>query len=235
MFRRCLTTSAAALVLAATFAVPAPPARATPAPEEARKGPAPQRMPLLKAMSGDIVVNVPVTVTLPADYEPLYDREHPTDGTFWATREDLRAAVRGGEFDTTKMKRGLFWFRHAENVGYDARTGKFIPEVRPEDLAKQTGLTNLKLTQQTVNGRAVVTITGNRGDRSVYLLYVWTGIDTNCILVTYHHPAGKHSPRDDQVWSQFVGGLGGHASSAAFRAAGCEGSTSCGAAAEPGR
>jgi hypothetical protein len=120
-------------------------------------------MPLLRAMSGDIVVSVPITVTLPADYEALYDREHSTNGTFWATREDLRAAVRGGEFDTAKLKQGLFWCRHAENVGYDARTGKFIPEVRAEELAKQTGLTNLKITQKTINGRPVVTITGNRG------------------------------------------------------------------------
>jgi len=165
-------------------------------------------MPLLKAMSGDIVKSVPVTVTLPADFEAFYEPEHSTNGTFWATRDDLRAAVRGGEVDTTKLKRGLFWFRHALNVGYDARAGKFIPEMRAEDLAKQTGLTNLKVTQTTVNGRAVLTVTGNREGRSVYLLYVWTGIDTNCVLVTYHHPAGKHSPRDDQVWSQLVGGLG---------------------------
>src|SRR5438874_742971 len=108
MFRRYLTTSAAALLLAASFAVPAPPARAADAPGEARKGPAPQRMPLLKAMSGDLVVSVPVTVTLPADYESSYDREDSTRGTFWATGEDLRAAVRGGEVDTTKLKRGLF-------------------------------------------------------------------------------------------------------------------------------
>jgi hypothetical protein len=165
-------------------------------------------MPLLKAMSGDIVVSVPVTVTLPADYEPFYDPKHPTRGTFWATGEDLRAAIRGGEVDTTKLKGGLFWFRHALDIGYDARAGEFIPEVRGEDLAKQAGLTNPKVTQQVVNGRAVLTVTGNRGGRSVYLLYVWTGIDTNCVLVTYHHPAGNHSPRDDQVWSQFVGGLG---------------------------
>jgi hypothetical protein len=208
MLRRRLTTSAAALLLAVTFAAPGPTARAAAAPEEAPKGPAPRRMPLLKAMSGDIVKSVPVTVTLPADFEPFYEPEQSTNGTFWATRDDLRAAVRGGEVDTTKLKRGLFWFRHALNLGYDARAGKFIPEMRAEDVAKQTGLTNLKVTQKTVNGRAVLTVTGNREGRSVYLLYVWTGIDTNCVLVTYHHPAGKHSPRDDQVWSQLVGGLG---------------------------
>jgi hypothetical protein len=206
--RQCLTTSAAALLLAATFAAPGFPARGAAPPGEAPKGPATQRMPLLKAMSGDIAVRVPVTVTLPADYEPFYEPEHSTHGTFWATKEDLRAAVRGGEVDTTKLKRGLFWFRHALNVGYDARTGKFIPEVRSEDLAKEAGLTNPEVTQKTVNGRAVLTVTGNKGGRSVYLLYVWTGIDTNCVLVTYHHPAGNHSPRDDQVWSQLVGGLG---------------------------
>jgi len=208
MFRRCLTTSAAALWLVVTFAASGFPARAAAAPEEAPKGPATQRMPLLKVMSGDIVVNVPVTVTLPADYEALCDPKRPTHGTFWATREDLRAAVRRDEVDTTKLKRGLFWFRHALNVGYDARTGKFIPEVRDEDLAKAAGLTNVKVTQKTVNGRAVLTVTGNRGGRFVYLLYVWTGIDTNCVLVSYHHPAGNHSPRDDQIWSQLVRGLG---------------------------
>jgi hypothetical protein len=80
--------------------------------------------------------------------------------------------------------------------------------MRTENLARQTGATNLKITQKTVNGRAVLTITGNKGNRSVYLLYVWTGIDTNCVLVSYHHPAGNHSPQDDQVWSQLLAGLG---------------------------
>ncbi|MCI0637919.1 MAG: hypothetical protein L0Y70_02520 [Gemmataceae bacterium] len=203
MFRTCLTTFAVALLLAATFTVPF---RAFLGAAQTGNA-ATKRMPLLKAMSGNIVVNVPVTVTLPADYEPLYNQEDSTLGTFWATGEDLRAAVHGDEVDTTKLKKGLFWFRHALNVGYDAQTGKFIPEMTEEDLAKQTGLTNLKTTQKTVNGRAVLTITGSTGNRSVYLLYVWTGIDTNCVLVTYHHPAGNHSLRDDQVWSQLVGGL----------------------------
>jgi len=207
MFCRCLTTSAAALLLAATCAVTGPRAQAAP-PGNAAQNPAPQRMPLLKAMSGDIVAEVPVTITLPADYESSYDREHSTNGTFWATRDDLRAAVQGDGVDTTKLTRGLFWFRHALNAGYDAQKGKFIPEESAEELAKKTGVTNLKIADKTVNGRAIRTITCNSGDRRVYLLYVWTGIDTNCILVSYHHPAGKHSPRDDQVWSQFVDGLG---------------------------
>src|SRR5262245_39950909 len=62
-----------------------------------------------------------------------------------------------------------------------------------------------------VNGRgplrAALTITGSKGNRSLYLLYVWTGIDTNCVLVSYHHAAGNHSARDDQAWSQIIAGL----------------------------
>src|SRR5262245_61700207 len=101
-------------------------------------------MPLSKAMSGDLAVNVPVTVTLPADAKPPHEKGL-MHGTFWGTGEDLRAAVRGGAVDTTRLKRGLLWFRPALNVGYDARAGEFIPEVRDEDLAKQAGLTNLKV------------------------------------------------------------------------------------------
>src|SRR5262245_33885019 len=102
MLRRCLETSAA-LLLAATFAAPRFAPRAAAAPGETSKGPATRGMPLSKAMSGDIVVNVPVTITLPADYEPLHEPKDPTRGTFWGTREALRAAVRGGEVDTTKL------------------------------------------------------------------------------------------------------------------------------------
>src|SRR5262245_10137859 len=207
MFSSCFKTLAATLMLVATFAVPVA-TQAAPGTGGKKAGsPAPQRMPLLKAMSGDIVVNVPVTVTLPADYKRHYDQEHSTNGTFWATAEDLRAAVHGDQFNTTKLKKGLFWFRHALNVGYDAQTEKFVPEMSAEDLARQTGVTNLKITQKKVNGRAVLTITGNKDNRSVYLLYVWTGIDTNCVVVSYHHPAGNHSAQDDQVWSQIVAGL----------------------------
>lgn len=208
MLGRCFKTFVATLVLVAAFAAPGH-SQPTPGTDGQQVGgPKMQRMPLLKAMSGDIVVNVPLTITLPADYQPLFDQDHSTSGTFWATAEDLRAAVKGDQFDTTKLKRGLFWFRHAENVGYDARTEKFIPEMSAEDLARQTGLTNLKIMQKKVNGRAVLTITGSKGNRSVYLLYIWTGIDTNCILASYHHPAGNHSAQDDETWSQIVAGLG---------------------------
>ena len=207
MFSRCFKTSAATLVLVVAFAAPRC-SQATPGTGGKQAGaPGTQRMPLLKAMSGDIVVNVPVTITLPADYQPLFDRDHSTNGTFWATADDLRVAVRGDQVDSTKLKRGLFWFRHALNVGYDARTDKFIPEIRVEDLARQTGATNLKVAQKKINDRAVLTITGNKGNRSIYLLYVWTGIDTTCVLVSYHHPAGNHSAQDDQAWSQMVTGL----------------------------
>jgi hypothetical protein len=208
MFGRCLKTSVAALALVASFAATG--LSQGPGEPAARRAadPALQRLSLLKAMSEDIVVDVPVAVTLPADYRPLFDPEHSTNGTFWATAADLRAAVHEGEVDTTKLKRGLFWFRHSLNVGYDAQTDKFIPEMSTEDLARQTGATNLKVTQKTVNGRATLTITGNKGNRSLYLLYVWTGIDTNCVLVSYHHPAGAHSPQDDQAWTQLVAGLG---------------------------
>src|SRR5262249_26471227 len=207
MFSRCFKTSAATLVFVVAFAAPRC-SQATPGTGGKQAGaPGTQRMPLLKAMSGDIVVNVPVTAALPADYPPLFDRDQSTNGTFWATAEDLRAAVRGNQVDSTKLKRGLFWFRHALNVGYDAQTDKFIPEIRAEDLARQTGVTDLKIAQKKINDRAVLTITGNKGNRSIYLLYVWTGIDTNCVLVSYHHAAGKHSAQDDQAWSQIVTGL----------------------------
>ena len=206
MFCRCFQTSAATLVLVITFAAPCY-SQATLGTGGKRAGAGPQRMPLLKAMSGDIVANVPVAVTLPADYRPLFDRDHSTNGTFWATAEDLRAAVHGDQVDTTKLKRGLFWFRHALNVGYDVQTNKFIPEIRAEDFARQSGLTNLKIAQKQINGRAVLTITGRKGNRSIYLLYVWTGIDTNCVQVSYHHPAGNHSAQDDLAWSQIVTGL----------------------------
>src|SRR5438105_3723630 len=110
MFCRCVQTSAATLVLVATFAAPRY-SQAIPETGGKQAGTGTQRMPLLKAMSGDIVMNVPVAVTLPADYRPLFDRDHSTNGTFWATAEDLRAAVHGDQVDTTKLKRGLFWFR----------------------------------------------------------------------------------------------------------------------------
>src|SRR5262249_29336154 len=205
---RCLTTSVTALLLAAGFAVPEPQARAAVPPGQAAKNAAPQRMTLLKAMSDNIVAEVPVTLTLPASYESFHDKDNPYDGTFWATKEDLRAAMRDGGVDTTKLKQGAFWFRHTLNVGYDAQTGKFIPEESDEDLAKKAGATSFKRTQGTVNGRAICTITGKAGTRSFYMLYVWTGIDTNCVLVSYHHPAGKHTPQDDEIWAQFVNGLG---------------------------
>src|SRR5262245_8482177 len=208
MYCRCLTTSVTALLLAAGFAMPGSQARAANPPGKAVPAAAPQRMSLSKAMSRNIVVEVPVTVTLPADYEALYDEDNATNGTFWATKDDLRAAFQGDGVDTKKLKRGAFWFRHTLNVGYDAQTGKFIPEESDESLAKKAGATNFKRTQSTVNGRAICTITGQVGTRSFYMLYVWTGIDTNCILVSYHHPAGKHTPQDDEIWAQFVNGLG---------------------------
>src|SRR5262245_42778809 len=206
MLCRYLTTSVAGLLLAASFAGAARPNWA-PAGEPAKSLPH-QRITLLQAVSGKIAVNVPITITLPADYEPYYDKDGSYNSTFWATREDLRAAFQHGGFTTRELKRGAFWFSLSPNVGYDVRTGKFLEEESPEDCAKALGVTNVKITHKTVNGRAIRTITGNDGNRFIYGLYVWTGIDTSCILVTYHHPEGKHTPEDDEIWAQFVDGLG---------------------------
>src|SRR5262249_29723377 len=67
------------------------------APQSSQQAAAVKQLPFRDAMHA-LAVDIPLTVTLPADY----DLRHLPEGTFWGLKSDLEAGVRGSSRDWTK-------------------------------------------------------------------------------------------------------------------------------------
>lgn len=143
---------------------------------------------------------LPLLFTVPLIFEKRDAPEQQT--TLWGTKEDIDAVLATGNLK--KSKNGIFTLKISLNVGYDEQSKKFSGEEQMANAKNQPGLSDVTFRRSDVQGFPMATFTAVSGDRHLFLQYIALG---NSALLVNYFPAETFSPKDSEIWSQFVNGF----------------------------
>lgn len=170
------------------------------------------RKPLAQIMkgtpaAGEELETFPVYFTIPDNFVTFYGGARV--GVLLATQQDINAMTKSGSIQDAKS--GFFRVTGASPGEYDSRTGKFSDESDPQLKEKlaAAGLKNCSFRRVDANGIPMLASTCMKTDRRSFMLHIANVRPSEIALkVFYFHPL-PYSARDEEVWSQFIGGLPG--------------------------
>lgn len=150
----------------------------------------------------------PLSITVPSDFRVEKKSQQSMTVVYVgkAFNADALASGRGIE----GVGEGVFAISISTRVAFHVGTNKFSGEGDSAQRAamERSGMMNIVERRVDANGIPIFELTcRNSNGRMIYLAYIALMNSGSVMKITYLHPK-EHRPRDLEIWSRFIAGLG---------------------------
>ncbi|MDB6132993.1 MAG: hypothetical protein JWM59_1236 [Verrucomicrobiales bacterium] len=154
---------------------------------------------------------LPLRLSIPANYVHAKGMDVEETYSYWMPPSEVKAAAASGDLP---VKTGYIYGKISMSMAWLPDKKKFSGEAGYKESLKEDGITLISERHRDANGYPVwASIASAKSEdgksiKRLYMAYLATKIETNCIYIAYMPPAKLPEAESDKIWNSIIDSIG---------------------------